>query len=156
MNNSVYTVKPVAFVKNHRYIANDDVWGDITSEIELVDLFPKECLVGIEDFSHLEIIFYFHELPDEEVVFDVRYPRGNTSYPMTGIFAQRGRARPNKLGATIVELLEKRERSILVKGLDAINGTPVLDIKPVMREFLPLQEIRQPQWSSHLMEHYWK
>jgi tRNA-Thr(GGU) m(6)t(6)A37 methyltransferase TsaA len=156
MNNSFYVVKPVGFVKNSRIVANDDAWGDIISEIELVDLFPNECLVGIESFSHLEIIFYFHQVPDEEVVFDVRHPRGNPSYPLTGIFAQRGRARPNKLGATIVELVDKRERSLLVKGLDAINGTPVLDIKPVMKEFLPLREVRQPQWSADLMEHYWK
>jgi len=149
-------VKPVAYVSNNRNISEDDHWDEVVSEIKLVDLFSSECLVGIEQFSHLEIIFYFDRLKDEEVVLDLRYPRENRSYPLTGIFAQRGRARPNKMGATIVELLEKKDRTLTVRGLDAINGTPVLDIKPVMSEFLPRSAVRQPEWSVDLMKKYWK
>ncbi len=154
-NSDQLTVRPVAFVKNNRISPTDDRWGEVVSEIVLVDLLPGSCLTGIEDFSHLEIIFYFHLLSDAEVVFDLRHPRNNKEYPLTGIFAQRGRARPNKLGATIVQLMERRERSIIVKGLDAIKGTPVLDIKPVMKEFLPRQEIKQSSWSLELMKAYW-
>ncbi len=151
-----FILKPVAFVSNNWINVNDDHWGNVISEIILADSFPATCLNGIENFSHLEIIFYFHQLKDADVVFDLRHPRNNASYPLTGIFAQRGRARPNKLGATIVEFLEKRERSIRVKGLDAINGSPVMDIKPVMKEFLPLTSVKQPEWSVDLMKNYWK
>ncbi len=149
-------LQPIAFVSNERINANDDSWGDVISEIILADHLPSTCLNGIENFSHLEIIFYFHQLKDMDVVFDLRHPRNNTTYPLTGIFAQRGRARPNKLGATIVEFLEKKDRSILVKGLDAMNGSPVIDIKPVMKEFLPHSLVKQPEWSVDLMKNYWK
>jgi tRNA-Thr(GGU) m(6)t(6)A37 methyltransferase TsaA len=151
-----FIIKPIAFVSNNRSEMIDDSWGEVISEIILADYFPSGCLNGIEDFSHLEIIFCFHLLKDSDVVFDLRHPRNNLEFPLTGIFAQRGRARPNKLGATIVELLEKRERSIIVKGLDAVNGTPVIDIKPVMKEFLPHSNVKQPSWSVDLMKHYWK
>lgn len=151
-----FLLKPIAFVNNERHFGEDDNWGEVISEITLVDLFPDECLNGIENFSHLEIIFYFHLLDDADVVIDLRHPRNNTKYPLTGIFAQRGRSRPNKLGATIVQLIGRNKRSVIVKGLDAINGTPVIDIKPVMKEFLPGVDVKQPSWSSELMKNYWK
>ena len=64
--------------------------------------------------------------------------------------------RPNKLGVTIVELVEQKQRILIVKGLDAIDGTPIIDIKPVMKEFLPKNEVSQPDWSISLMENYWE
>ena len=148
-------LNPIAVVKNNRTSAEDDHWGEIVSEIILADALPDECLDGIENFSHLEILFQFHLLKEAEVVSGSRHPRGNKNYPLTGIFAQRGSARPNRVGATIVMLLEKRKRSIIVKGLDAIDGTPVIDIKPVMNEFLPSGKVKQPQWSVDLMKEYW-
>jgi tRNA (Thr-GGU) A37 N-methylase len=73
-----------------------------------------------------------------------------------GIFAQRGKNRPNQLGLTIVQLKEKEDRTLRVHGLDAVDGSPVLDIKPVMREYLPQDEIQQPQWVREIMRDYWK
>ena len=154
MKNEI-VINPIAFVKNDRQKTDVYKWGNVLSEIILADQMPDQCLSGIENFSHLEIVFYFHLLKDDDVVFDLRYPRENRSYPLTGIFAQRGRARPNKLGATIVELIEVKKRSLVVKGLDAINGTPVIDMKPVMQEFLPRREVKQPDWSKALMVDYW-
>ena len=76
-------------------------------------------------------------------------------WPKVGIFAQRGRKRPNRIGATICELLSVDGVSIRVRGLDAFDGSPVLDIKPVMTEFLPEKDsVRQPQWSRELMSTY--
>ena len=155
-NNLEIKIVPIAFVMNDRIKTDDYRWGDVISELVLTDQLPDECLKGIEDFSHLEIVFYFHLLKDADVVVDMRHPRDNPNYPLTGIFAQRGRARPNKLGATIVSLIEVKKRSVIVKGLDAINDTPVLDIKPVMVEFLPAGEIKQPGWSKDLMRRYWR
>jgi tRNA-Thr(GGU) m(6)t(6)A37 methyltransferase TsaA len=155
MSISHFIIKPIAFVSNSRTNPDDDNWAGMISEITLTEFFSSECLNGIENFSHLEIIFYFDKLKDDDVVFDLRHPRNNKSYPLTGIFAQRGSARPNKLGATIVELIERKDRSLVVKGLDAIDGSPVIDIKPVMKEFLPASAVKQPEWSVDLMKNYW-
>ncbi|QII47667.1 tRNA (N6-threonylcarbamoyladenosine(37)-N6)-methyltransferase TrmO [Bacillus paralicheniformis] len=148
-------IKPVAFVKNLRTVPKDDHWGDVTSEIELAEDIHPDALKGIEAFSHLDIIFYFHQVKEDQIQYQARRPRNNQNYPETGIFAQRGKNRPNRLGATVVTLLEKSESKLVVKGLDAIDGTPVIDIKPVMKEFLPKGQIIQPKWSEDLMKAYW-
>jgi tRNA (Thr-GGU) A37 N-methylase len=90
-----------------------------------------------------------------EIITGARHPRGNEAWPSVGIFAQRARARPNRLGSTIVRLLDRGARHLRVQGLDAIDGTPVLDIKPVMQEFLPREAVRPPPWSHELMRDYW-
>ncbi|TND08575.1 MAG: hypothetical protein FD123_2079 [Bacteroidetes bacterium] len=148
-------MSPVAHVHSARTEMTDDNWGEVISKIVLDDQFPEEAFQGISDFSHLEIVFYFHLAPAEEICTGARHPRGNKNWPETGIFAQRGKARPNKIGLCIVELLEHRGRVLYVRGLDAIAGTPVLDIKPVMQEFLPRTKISQPDWSKELMKNYW-
>jgi len=73
-----------------------------------------------------------------------------------GIFAQRGRSRPNRIGSTICPIIGVDGRQLHVAQLDAIDGTPVLDLKPVMAQFLPRQPLHQPDWSHELMRHYWK
>lgn len=150
-----YTINPIAYVKNSRKEIEDDHWGSIISEIELDDQFDEEALSGISDFSHLEIIFYFNKVTDEMIQYNARHPRNNLQYPKVGIFAQRGKNRPNKLGLTSVELLKHTGRILTVRGLDAIDGTPIIDIKPIMKEFLPKGEIKQSDWSRILMEKYW-
>jgi tRNA (adenine37-N6)-methyltransferase len=149
-------LKPIGYVKNNRSFIEDDDWGEILSEIKLTDDFNASALQGLEDFSHAEIIFYFDKLDDSSIVTGLRHPRNNSEWPLTGIFAQRGRNRPNKLGLTIAKIIEVKERSVILKGLDAINDTPILDIKPVMKEFLPQDKISQPKWTDELMKNYWK
>ena len=151
-----FTVTPIAFVKNNRVEAIDDNWGSIISEIVLVDDIPDHALDGIDSFSHLEIIFVFDRVRKEDIVHGSSHPRGMENYPRVGIFAQRKKDRPNLIGSTIVELISREGRSVLVRRLDAIDGTPVIDIKPVMLEFLPEGEIKQPEWSVDLMKDYWK
>lgn len=146
-------MEPVAFVRNGRQEISDDYWGSVLSEITLEPAIPEEAFDHIEAFSHLEVIFYFSQ--GEKTVYAGR-PRGNPAYPSMGIFAQRKKDRPNKIGLTTVELIKHEGRSITVKGLDAIDGTPVLDIKPVFREFAPKGEIRQAAWVEELMQDYWK
>lgn len=145
---------PVAFVKNTRAGLSDDFWGTVISEIELAKDIPADAFNGIDDFSHLEIIFHFNQSDKSAIVFS-GYPRGNKNWPHTGIFAQRKKDRPNALGLTIVELVKREGNKIWVRYLDAINGTPIVDIKPVMKEFLPQNEIKQPAWSNELMKEYW-
>lgn len=149
-------VKPVAYVSNTRHDMSDDYWGQVPSEITIVDNLPDECLDGIETFSHLEIIYHFNKADEAKVVTGANHPRENKAWPKVGIFAQRKKDRPNHLGATIVKLIERKGRTLVVANLDADNGTPVLDIKPVVKEFLPLEEVRQPGWISELMKDYWK
>ncbi|MBK8513662.1 MAG: SAM-dependent methyltransferase [Saprospiraceae bacterium] len=103
----------------------------------------------------VEIIYYFDQVKNEDIVFSGR-PRGNPNYPVVGIFGQRKKDRPNTIGLCIVELLEHHGRSIKVKYLDAIDGTPVLDIKPVFKEFQPRGQIKQPIWVADLMKNYWE
>ncbi len=142
-------------MENLRTFPKDDHWGDVISEIKLAEGIHPDALKGIEEFSHLDIIFYFHQVKEEHIQYKARRPRNNKNYPETGIFAQRGKNRPNRLGATVVTLLEKSGSKLVVKGLDAIDGTPVIDIKPVMKEFLPKGQIIQPKWSEDLMKVYW-
>lgn len=148
-------LSPVAFVKNTRTTPTDDFWGDMITEIELADHLPTEALEGITAFSHLEIIYYFDKVNSNDIVFSGR-PRGNPAYPLVGIFGQRKKDRPNTIGLCTVELVAHNGRSISVKYLDAIDGTPILDIKPVFREFQPKGEIKQPDWVADLMRDYWK
>jgi tRNA (adenine37-N6)-methyltransferase len=147
-------LQPIAFVKNTRTDLSDDYWGSIISEIELADNVPAGAFNGIEEFSHLEIVFHFDKSDKSKAVFQF-HPRGNKNWPEVGIFAQRKRDRPNALGLTIVELIKREGKKIWVKYLDAIDGTPIVDIKPVLKEFLPTKEIRQSQWSKELMKDYW-
>ena len=148
-------LKPIGTVKNLRTIPTDDFWEEVISEIEIADHIPTEAFENISDFSHLEIIYFFDKVESKDIVFRGR-PRGNPNYPLVGIFGQRKKDRPNTLGLCAVELLEHKGRTIKVKYLDAIDGTPVLDIKPVLKEFQPKGEIRQPIWASDLMKNYWK
>ena len=147
-------IQPVAFVHNARTTIEDDYWGPVTSIIELVPEVPENAFDGIDAFSHLEILFYFNQSDPGNIIYH-GHPRGNTAWPAVGIFAQRKRDRPNALGLTTAKLVKHEGRRIWVQHLDAIDGTPVIDIKPVMKEFLPAEPVLQPAWSTALMEKYW-
>jgi tRNA-Thr(GGU) m(6)t(6)A37 methyltransferase TsaA len=149
------TLTPIGTVRSSRTDLRDDHWDQVTAEIELAHDLDPEALLGLEDFSHAEVLFHFDRVPEASVERRSRRPRGNPQWPQVGIFAQRGSARPNRIGATIVRILAREGRVLRVAGLDAADGTPVLDIKPVMREFLPREPVRQPSWASELMTGYW-
>ena len=150
------TLTPIGRVRSTRTEPADDDWDSVTASIELDASFDAEALDGIEAFSHAEVIFCFDRIPEWTIERGARHPRHNPAWPRVGIFAQRASARPNRLGATIVRIVRREGRELHVAGLDAIDGTPVVDIKPVMREFLPRDPIRQPSWVSELMRNYWK
>jgi tRNA-Thr(GGU) m(6)t(6)A37 methyltransferase TsaA len=148
-------MEPIGWVRAARAEAGDDFWGGIESRIELADGFEPDSLSGIEAFSHAEIIFCFDRVDPHQVIRGARHPRNNPEWPRVGIFAQRGKDRPNRIGSTIVRVLKREGRALHVAELDALDGTPVLDIKPVMQEFLPRGPVRQPEWSRALMRRYW-
>lgn len=135
--------------------AEDDFWGGEEACIALSDRFTAEALQGITEFSHIEVLFLFHQVEPSKIVTAARHPRNNTEWPAVGIFAQRAKNRPNRIGSTICRVMRVEGTRLFVCELDAIDGNPVLDLKPVMAEFLPRQEIRQPAWSHDLMRRYW-
>lgn len=148
-------IEAIGRVEGGRREAEDDDWGAEEACIALAERFAPDALDGLEEFSHVEVLFFFDRVDPAKIVSGARHPRNHRDWPAVGIFAQRGKARPNRIGSTICRLQRREGRRLWVEGLDAIDGTPVLDIKPVMREFLPREELRQPAWSHELMRHYW-
>lgn len=148
-------MEPIGFVEAVRSRAEDDFWRGEEACISLTDKFASAALQGLADFSHVEIVFLFHWVESEKIVTGARHPRGNKAWPLVGIFAQRGKDRPNRIGCTICRVVRVQGTKLYVAELDALDGTPVLDIKPVMAEFLPRDEVRQPEWSRELMRDYW-
>lgn len=156
MNGGRIELEPIGYVRTRRADAQDDYWGGEESCVELTDHFAPEALDGIEEFSHAEILFFFDRVDPARIERGARHPRNNPAWPKVGIFAQRGKNRPNRLGSTIARIVKREGRRLYLSELDAIDGTPVVDVKPVMREFLPREAVRQPAWSSELMLRYWQ
>jgi tRNA (Thr-GGU) A37 N-methylase len=151
-----FTIEAIGFVRGARQTLDDDAWGGTESIIELADGIEGEALLGLDAFSHAEVFYVFDRVQDGEIAWGARHPRGNEAWPRVGIFAQRGKGRPNRLGATIVQVKRIEPARIIVSELDAVEGTPIVDIKPVMREFLPRGAVRQPEWATELMKEYWR
>ena len=102
-----------------------------------------------------EVVFCFDRVDEAAVCRSQRHPRGRTDWPSVGILAQRAKDRPNRIGVTVCRVAGVGPWRIDVTGLDAVDGTPVLDVKPYLEEFGPRGEIRQPAWSRELMAGYW-
>ena len=153
---AIIPIIAVGYVRGGRAKPDDDGWQAVEARIELdAERFPAEVLTGLDDFSHVEVLFHFHAADEKRIERGARHPRGNAAWPKVGIFAQRGKDRPNRIGATICELLSVDGTTLRVRGLDAIDGTPVIDIKPVMKGFLPRGEVHEPAWATELMKGYW-
>lgn len=148
-------LQPIAVVRSPRQAIEDDNWGEVLSHLELLPPYTEEAWMGLEAFSHVEVLFFFHQVPESKIEVGARHPRNNPDWPRVGIFAQRGKNRPNRLGSTVAEVVSRQGMILVVRGLDAIDGTPILDLKPVMREFLPRQAVQQPEWATELMKGYW-
>ena len=149
------TMEPIGTVRSTRSEVEDDAWDRERGYVELDARFGADALAGPDTFTHAEVIFHMDRVRPEKIETGARHPRNNTDWPAVGIFAQRGKNRPNRVGSTICPLVRVEERTLFVRELDAIDGTPVLDIKPVMSEFLPRAAVRQPAWSHELMRQYW-
>ncbi|HTB75634.1 MAG TPA: SAM-dependent methyltransferase [Polyangiaceae bacterium] len=152
---TVLRIAPIGWVRAPRAEARDDYWGAVTSTIELDERFSPEALAGLEDFSHLEVVYQFHGVPLERIETGARHPRNREDWPLVGIFAQRGKARPNRIGVSRCNLVRVEGRVVTVQRLDAIDGTPVLDLKPYMVEFGPIGAVSQPAWATELMKNYY-
>ena len=145
---------PVGRVVSTRDVPEDDGWDGETARIELLEPFDSRALQGLDGFSHCMVVYVFDRASWDGSRM-TRRPRGNPDWPETGIFAQRGKDRPNRIGVTVCRVVAVEGTVLRVSGLDAIDGTPVLDIKPHMEEFGPRGERRQPSWATELMNGYW-
>ena len=149
-------LEPIGIVHNERKVIEDDNWGNIISTIKLDQkILDSSALDGLNQFSHVEVIFYMDQVKPEKIIYDARFPRNNPEFGKYGILAQRGKNRPNQIGVSFAEVILANDLTLQVKGLDAIDKTPVLDIKPCFKEFLPRKEIHQPLWSTDLMKNYY-
>lgn len=146
------TMRPVAFVHSDVRERKDVSWGDDVSTLKL----EPACaggLMGLSDFSHALIVTYLDQAKYDRERHLQRRPQNRADMPLTGIFSQRAKDRPNQIGVTAVEVVAVREDALIVRGLDAVDGTPVLDIKP----YYPMYDKREatvPEWVPRLMEHY--
>lgn len=151
---SEYTIDPVGVVRSSRIEAHDDRWDAEVVTIELLPPFDERSVRGLVEFSHCIVVFLFDRASWDSSRM-MRHPRGNSEWPKVGIFAQRAKDRPNRLGVSVCRILAINGSEISVAGLDAIEGTPVVDIKPWMTEFGARGEVSQPRWATELMKDYW-
>ncbi len=154
MDATKFTLEAIGTVTSTRHEAFDDGWDAETAAITLDARFDARAVAGLDAFSHVEVIYVFDRVDPATVCTTSRHPRGNPDWPDVGIFAQRAKDRPNRLGLSTCELLAVEGTTLHVRGLDAVDGTPVLDVKPHMQEFGPRSAVRQPTWSRELMARY--
>jgi tRNA-Thr(GGU) m(6)t(6)A37 methyltransferase TsaA len=152
---SALRFEPVAVVVGGRTEPVDDDWEGVEAIVRFDERFDAEALAGLDAFSHVEVVYVFDRVDPADVQTGARHPRGNPDWPRVGIFAQRAKDRPNRIGVSVCRLLGVDGLDVHVAGLDAVDGTPVLDLKPVMAEFGPRGEVRQPEWAAELMAGYW-
>ena len=145
-------LEPIGVVKNSVENKKDVSWGEDTSTIVLNEEYYTS-LKGLEDFSHVIVLYYLDKANYDSRKHLQRRPQNRDDMPLVGIFSQRGKDRPNRIGMTSVEIVSVSERELTVKGLDAIDGTPVLDIKPYYPVY-DKKEATVPEWVDRLMEHY--
>lgn len=150
------TLFPIGVVRSERTILQDDAWDAVAAFIELDGTrFTPEALAELDTFSHVHVLFLMNQVEESAIETGARHPRNNRAWPKVGIFAQRGKNRPNRIGETICRLERVDGLRLYLEGLDAVDDTPVLDIKPWVREFGPRGETRQPEWMDQLMRRYW-
>jgi tRNA-Thr(GGU) m(6)t(6)A37 methyltransferase TsaA len=140
------SLKPIGHVSNTIKEKGRHEWDRMESTITIDPEFT-ESMDGLEDFSHLIVLLWMHQCRGD-IPAKVR-PQGREDMPLVGVFASRSPHRPNNIGLTVVKFLERRGNVLRVIGLDAIDGTPVLDIKP----YLPRDSIHQaqyPDWVAKL------
>ncbi|MEV0495862.1 MULTISPECIES: SAM-dependent methyltransferase [Streptomyces] len=148
-----FTVTPIGSVHNDRTdVQMTDNWGAVRSTILVDERFGDDCMQGLADFSHVDVFYVFDRLP-ERAEYSPLPSRGRSDLPPVGVFVDHGPRRPNRLGMTTCPIVAVEGRKLTVLGLDAVAGTPVVDLKPTMVEFQPV-DVRQPEWVGRLMAEY--
>lgn len=150
-----FQVEPLAHVIGGRIEPTDDYWGGTRSIIRIDGTrFDADAVTGLDAFSHLEIVFRFHRTDPTDLNLGARRARDNPNWPVVGTFGHRNMRRLNWLGVSRCRLLKVDGLNLHVEELDAVDGTPVLDIKPWFAEFGPRGDVRQAAWSSEMLTDY--
>ena len=148
------TLTPIGVVSGGRAEIVEDSWGEVISELVLDPaVLDEDATLGLAEFSHLEVVFHFHR--EHRVRRGSAYPRGNHAWPRVGVLAGHSPVRPNHLGVSRCALLRAEGLTLTVQGLDAIDGTPILDIKPYATGFQPHGPVAEPVWMHELMREYY-
>lgn len=145
-------MEPIGYVKNNVENRKDVSWGEDVSSIMLNEEY-RGGLKGLEEFTHATIIYYLDKAEFDRDKHLQRRPQNREDMPLVGIFSQRGKDRPNQIGMTSVQIVSASENCLMVKGLDAIDGTPILDVKPYYPVY-DQKNAKVPEWVERLMEHY--
>lgn len=156
MLSNAIEVIPVAHVVGGRTEPTDDYWGESRAIIRIdPQRYTTAALAGLDEFSHLEVVFHFHLTDQDDLNPGARRPRDNPDWPPVGIFGHRNMRRQNWLGVSRCRLLHVDGLDLHVEDLDAVDGTPVLDIKPWFAEMGPRGNVRQPAWVSEMLTDYY-
>jgi tRNA (adenine37-N6)-methyltransferase len=156
VSHETFTVEPVGNVVGRRKEPTDDYWGGTHSVIRLRDdLFTPAATANLDAFSHIEVVFRFHLTDPTDLNLGARRPRDNPEWPEVGIFGHRNMRRINWLGVSRCRLTKVDGLDLHVEALDAVDGTPVLDIKPWFVEMGPRGPIHQAQWTTDMLSRYY-
>ena len=148
------TLTPIGVVRGGRGEIFEDHWGPVISRLVLDPAAVEpDATLGLSEFSHIEVVFHFHR--ETRTRRGAARPRGNPAWPRVGVLASHSPVRPNHLGVSRCALLDVDGLELTVQGLDAIDGTPILDIKPYATEFQPSGPVREPAWIRELMAGYY-
>ena len=164
-----YLLRPVGIVKNERrepslVLRDQDLdhdlekstgqgWREDVSEIVIKEDF-LERLEGLEDFSHIMVIYWSHMAGESARDIKKVHPAGKKDYPLKGVFCTRSPARPNPVCVTTAKLIERKGHVLFVKGLDAVDGSPVIDIKPHLPPYDAPADMKMPDWMQSLIEQF--
>ncbi|WP_406110927.1 SAM-dependent methyltransferase [Streptomyces sp. NBC_01003] len=148
-------IEPIGEVIEGRREVADDYWGGIESVIELDARFPLDAVQGLDEFSHLVVVWHFDKASPDDVEYHARSPRGNSAWPATGTFAHRNHRRPNQLAQSFPRLLQVDGLRLRVADLDAVVGTKIYDLSPYFDEMGPRGPVREPNWPGEMLADYW-
>ncbi|MEX2245746.1 MAG: tRNA (N6-threonylcarbamoyladenosine(37)-N6)-methyltransferase TrmO [Dehalococcoidia bacterium] len=144
------SLRPIGVVRNGVREPRMDGWEKLRSDVIVRDDLAG-ALEGIDGYSHIIVVFAFHRVPESAQLPRVR-PRSDPRVPEQGVLATRSQLRPSALGVSIVRLLRRRRNILRVEGLDAIDGTPVLDIKPYFPNYDAVPDAAIPDWARALQQ----
>ncbi len=151
-----FQVEPIAYVVGGRIEPTDDYWGGTRAIIRIDNTrFTPDATAGLDEFSHLEIVFRFHLTDPTDLNLGARRARDNPNWPAVGIFGHRNMRRINWLGVSRCRLIKVDGLDLHVEELDAVDGTPLIDIKPWFAEMGPRGDVRQAPWSVEMLRDYY-
>ena len=140
-------IEPIGYAENGEHDVARQDWSLVRSTVRLRAGLGA-ALLGLEDYSHVIVIGWLDRIPDELRQRPQAYPAGDTGLPLQGALALRGGARPNPLAVTVCRLLGIEGDTLRLEGLDLVDGTPVLDVKPYIAYYDSVPKARLPKWAE--------